>query len=800
MFLKNLFLLLFFFTVTSTIAQTFKGRVMDNNEHPISGVDITVKGSSIETISDSNGYFNLNISKEQVLVISHIGFKTKEILATPSKKSISITLYEGNELLQELETEGKRANAFSRKETAYVSKLPLKDLDNSQVYSTVTNELLTSQGVTTFAEALQNAVGVEKLWQSTGRSGDGAGYYTIRGFSTQPRLVDGVPGNTNGFINPATVERIEVIKGPSATLFGNLVSSYGGLINIVTKKPYQQTGGNIQVSTGSYGFHKVAGDFNVSSKKSKKLSFRINTGYQKEDSWQDAGFNKSFFISPAASYKVNNRLTLNFRYEYSKNEQTNSVFLFLNRYSDLAFHSIEELNYDYDKSLTDNSVTIKNPTHNLRAEAVYKITDNWSSQSIVSAGKAKSDGYYTYLWNYADWSTGTAVDTPYFALYAQKTDAETNILDLQQNFTGDFKLGNIRNRLVLGVDYLSYQIVDNSSGWSAINAVTAQGDIISGVEVNQTNIDTALASVSYSNSDTNQNFLGVYVSDVINLFPQLSMIAGVRFDQFNYKGDKNDSSDDEKSYVKNTFSPKFGIVYQPVLNQLSIFSNYQNGFSYVDPELVPIDETDPTAGTILQTYDLEQANQFEFGVKTNLLKNKVNAMLSYYDITVKDKVMGYGTSKVQDGTVRSKGVELEVNTSPISGLNMRIGLSYNDAKVTESESTPSLVGKRLAQAGPAFSYNFWADYRFVKGSLKHFGLGAGFNGAGEYNTMVGYPVSGDFYLPSYTIFNASLYFDSKKFRLAINGRNLADKEYYKGWSTVTPQKPRSVMATFTYKF
>lgn len=107
------------------------------------------------------------------------------------------------------------------------------------MYNTITTDLLESQIVTNFDDALKNAAGVENLWTSTGRGGDGAGYYSMRGFSVQPQLVNGLPGLTNGTINPANIERIEVLKGPSATLFGNAVSSYGGLINVVTKNPMQ---------------------------------------------------------------------------------------------------------------------------------------------------------------------------------------------------------------------------------------------------------------------------------------------------------------------------------------------------------------------------------------------------------------------------------------------------------------------------------------------------------------------------------------------------------------------------------
>lgn len=792
--------ILLFLVMVNTVAQkgNISGSVLDNNNEPLVGVNIIVQGTQKGVQTDIDGNFTLSTTKgETTLIVSYVGFKTKNITTYSDTKNLTITLYEGNELLNEVTIDTHRKNKFSRKKTAYVAKLPLKNIENAQVYSTVTNQLLISQSVTSFEEALKNTTGVEKLWSSTGRSGDGAGYYSIRGFSVQPQLVNGVPGITNGFINPDNVERIEVVKGPSATLFGSTVTSYGGLINIVTKKPYKGTGGNITVGGGSFGFKKLTVDLNTNLEDNENISLRLNAGYQTQDSFQDAGFRKALFLAPSVSYKVNNRLTLNFNYELSSTDQTNPAFLFLNRYAPLTFKNLAELNYDRNKSLTNNNISIKNPTQNYRGEIAYKISDNWSSQTITAGSNTKSKGYYTYLYN---------VQNNLFGLYAQKTDAETNTLSLQQNFTGDFKLGSVRNRVVLGIDYLKSQIIDKSSGYSGINVVTPQGQLIpvppalgfANLPTTKATLDAVLASSPRADSDINQNVLSGYISDVVNILPELSVMAGVRYDRFTYKGDANDSGDDEKEYTKSTFSPKFGIVYQPILDQLSVFANYQNGFSYVNPKRIPEDIANPKGPTKLQSYDLEQANQLEFGIKTNLFNNKLETTLSYYDITVKDKVML--DTNLQDGTVKSKGVELEINTNPIDGLNLRGGISYNDAKVTQSKSRPDLVNKRLAEAGPETSYNFWADYKFQEGIIKNVGLGVGLNGASKYNTMVGYPIAGDFYLPAYTIFNASIYYEIDKFRISVKGNNLTDKEYYKGWSTITPQNPRAFLGTISYKF
>ncbi|RTE53878.1 TonB-dependent siderophore receptor [Arenibacter aquaticus] len=777
---------------------TVKGTITDNTQTSLFGVNVAVKNTNIGTQTDESGQFQItNLdSGEYVLTLSYLGFKTREIpFSVSSGQSLdleNIVLYEGNEILSEVIVEAERRNKFSRKQTAYVSKMPLKNIENSQVYNTITNQLLISQSVNTFEDALKNAAGITKLWASTGRSGDGAGYYSSRGFAVQPQLVNGVAGITNGFINPSNVERVEVIKGPSGTLFGSAVTSYGGLINIITKKPYNSTGGNITLAGGSNDFTKLNVDVNLAN--NEKWSLRFNGGFQQDDSFQDAGFKKSVFVAPSLTYKVNNNLSLNFSYEASGNEQTNETFLFLNRYGPLAFGSIEELDYDTNLSFTNNDVTIENITQNYRGEIAWKLSDNWSSQTLIAGGLAKSLGYYTYLWNAADWTDAAApVGTENFALYAQDTDARTKTLNLQQNFTGNFNIGNVQNKILVGFDYLDSKTIDKSSNWGYLHTLDLQGNLVYGEpEINEDNLSAALSGIGNVDSDVRQNILGAYVSDVINILPSLSVMGSVRYDRFDYQGDVNTDSDDDTEYTESTLSPKFGIVYQPILNELSVFANYQNGFSYVNPGYV----TDFTTGeTTLQSYDVEEANQLEFGVKSNLFHNKLEATLSYYNINVDNKY--YWSTQTQDLAINNQGIELEVNANPINGLNIHSGFSYNDSEITDSPSATHLEGNRYGESGPEITYNFWADYKF----LGKFGVGAGFNGQTEYDTMVDYKaMTGSFYLPGYTIFNASVYYETNKFRIGIKGNNLTDKMYYSGWSTVTPQQTRMFLGTFSFKF
>ena len=783
-----------------------KGTVTDNNQIPLIGVNVSLKNTTKGTQTDQNGNFELkNLDHgEYILALSYLGFKTREIAVSISNNQNTslqnITLYEGNEILSEVLIEGEQRNKFSRKKTAYVSKLPLKDIENTQVYSTVTNQLLQSQIVTNFDDALKNATGIEQLWTSTGRGGDGAGYYSLRGFSVQPQLVNGLPGLTNGTINPANIERIEVLKGPSATLFGNAVSAYGGLINVVTKKPFVGNGGELSFTSGSYGLNQIVGDFNTALSKENQLYFRLNTAYTTEQSFQDAGFRKSFFVAPSLSYKVNNKLSFSFYGEITQAEQTNPTFLFLNRSAPTAASNLDELGYNNKLSFTSNDLSLQNPTQNYRIEMDYKLSNTWQSQTLLSKSSTSTKGYYSYLFDF-----GTLGDNTY-SRFINKQNANTQTTDIQQNFIGDFKISSLRNRIVIGLDYFNETQTNNSTGYAFYGNITpnggANGDnpFTPTVEtdtypLSTSGVDAVLATQGVSNVKSKYHIYSLYASNVLNITDKLSAMVGLRLDHFDNEGSVANFDDD---YNQTTLSPKFGMVFQPIKDQLSLFGNFQNGFTNVAPQLVGNPDDGPQT---LKTFDPEQANQLEFGIKTNLFDNRLNATISYYDIVVKDRVITDPSSafnKIQGGEVTSKGFEIEINANPIKGLDIRAGFSHNQSETTKSDNT-EILNRRPLEAGPETLYNFWAIYEFQEGSLDGFGLGLGFNGASE-RFAINYESTGEFILPSYTIANASLFYQANNYRIGLKLNNAFNKEYYKGWSTINPQQPRALLANITYKF
>lgn len=780
-----------------------KGKITTTDGTPAGQVTVVLKGTKKSTLTEDDGTFVIHHVKPgaYTLQVRLVGYSTKEEMVTVSEDQtaqVTITLEVSDTQLQEVEIATGRAK-FGKKESEQVARLPIKNLENPQVYSTISKDLLKEQVVTNFDDALKNTPGLTKLWSSTGRPSDGAGYFSIRGFSVQPTMINGVPGLTNGGIDPANVERIEVIKGPSGTLFGSSYISFGGLLNIVTKRPYDHFGGEVGYTIGGFGLSRFTADVNAPLNEDKSAILRLNAAYHTENSFQDAGFKKSFFIAPSLAFKASDRLSFLINAEIYNSESTNAMMMFLNRSRALIAHTPDELHMDWNKSYTSNDITYKNPTVNFYGQANYKLSGNWTSQTNLSRSSRKSDGYYSYVM-FLD--AGAIKPNDSIAnRYVYYQNSTTTTTDIQQNFIGDFKIAGLRNRIVFGLDFNDQQTTNNNSAsprFDTLN-VTLPNDASYG-KLNRAAVDAKIAGSTGTRNSNNAQVYSAYVSDVFNITDALLVMASVRVDRFESKGSKNYLTNATSgAYGQTSVSPKFGIVYQVVKDQVSVFGNYMNGFKNVSPVN---NNGVPGYSDVLKP---QQANQWEGGVKLDVLDHKLGFTASYYDIKVSNMslqttvTVGNTAYNVtyQDGTQASKGVELELAANPLQGLNIVAGYSYNDSKMVKADAT--VAGRRPVSAGPATLANLWASYTIVKGCAKGVGVGFGGNYASE-NMITNNSVTGKFTLPSYVVMNATVFYNTPKYRLALKLDNLTNKEYFSGWTTVEKQMPRRLAASFAYKF
>jgi iron complex outermembrane receptor protein len=481
-------------------------------------------------------------------------------------------------------------------------------------------------------------------------------------------------------------------------------------------------------------------------------------------------------------------LTIFVNTEYKNGESANAPMIFLNRYAPLSFNSIGLFDSVYKKSFTSNDLTIKNESFNLQAQAWYKLSRNWYSQTIVSRSSSKSAGFYHYLW---DASNGSD-----FTRYIARVAGETEGSGLQQNFNGTFSLLNMKHNMVLGLDYFERGISNYGSAWIANGNVSLKNATDSG-NLSQAYVNHALSDKQPSLSYVRLVNKGFYLNDVIQIHKMLTLSMGFRLDQFSGKPTAWSTVDIEK---QTTFSPRVGLVFKPLGETLSVFGNYMNGFNYLDPATVSdIDGSNP----YLKVFDPEQANQFETGIKWTGLNNSLQLTASYYSINVTNMVMSDAINPndfTQGGSVNSNGIELSIAGSITSNLKIIAGYSLNNAKVTNDAPDAGYLGLRPESAGPANMANAWMIYRLpFKGILRRISVGAGMNHSGEHLTL-NRSNTGTFTLPAYTVINASIQWENDQFGLVLKGNNLGNALYYTGWSTVSPQAPRNISLALRCKF
>lgn len=779
---------------------SLQGKVHSSDGQPAEGVSVVLVGKKYAATTNVRGEYKITgiTAGTYTLRAGSVELKPVEkeiVIKEGEATACDFRLTENHAFLEEIVIAGRK-NKFYSKESQSVAKIPLSRLENPQVYTSIPKNLLREQMVIDFGSALRNAPGLYKIQGSRGINSDGASYYSLRGFRTEASLVDGVPGQTNGDYDPASIERIEVLKGPSATLFGGAVTSFGGLVNIITKKPLDTLGGEVSYTTGSFNLNRVMADIYGPLNKEKSVLFRLNASYHHQLSWQDAGFKKTLFIAPSLELRASERLKINLNADFYNAEATSPSVVFLNRTRQFVAHTPEELHFDWKRSYTSNDLTMKTPTVNVRAVGTYKLSENWTSQTIISSNTRKSDGYYQYQF------IRKATDDSLERNVSYQNTINT-ALDVQQNFIGNFRIAGFRNRLLVGVDYLRLKVNNDNSPYIVYDFVNGtMNNDNNYTKISKYGVDQKImASTAAATRNHGTTYIySAYAADVVNLTPNLLAMLSLRVDRFDSKGTINHATNAvvaNSNYQQTAFSPKFGLVYEVIKNQVSVFGNYMNGFSNVAPVTQPIPD-------VSGTFKPQQANQFEGGVKLELFNNQLNFTASYYDIKVDNITRPDVFTKngvdynvmVQNGTQTSKGIEFELNANPVAGLNINGGYAHNDSKLTKT--TVALQDRRPAAAGPADLANLWVSYSLLKGNFKGLGVGVGGTYTGKHLTGNS-AVTGVFTFPSYTLLNATLFYETRRFRLGVKFDNITDEQYFVGQGVISPQMPMNVLANVAVK-
>ncbi|MBN9299856.1 MAG: TonB-dependent receptor [Filimonas sp.] len=764
--MSRLLFLSFFLLSVHAFGQTgtIKGKVTTSDGKSAEFVNISVGKTNLRAVADETGEYTIHKvpAGTYVLVASFTGLVPQNstvTVKTGETSLINFILAEDNQQLQEVVVLGK--SQLVDKKTEYVARMPLKNIENPQVYNVVGKALIKEQMMTDVKEVFRAAPGVVPAEYVTGSFA-----VVFRGFTNYDYARNGLATSVyRSGTEIANLERIELIKGPSGTLFGSQVSTFGGAMNLVTKKPYADFGGEVSYSMGSFDLSRATIDINSPLNKDKTVLFRLNAVQHQQNSSNEYGKNKRYVIDPSLSYQASDRLSFLFDFEYFKSSATRLPFTLLFA-DEVPFKSAKDIPIGFKKSFFQNDLLSDAEAIKYFGQAKYQLSKNWTSTTGVShVNEFLNHSYQPYInWINAD----TAVTSIRHFGPRERTYA-----NVQQNFNGNFNTGSFHHNVLIGASYeyndetLTSQEVPldkinihqpfEKAGLSRVNSILA-------------NPSTAASYDAYGGSS-----LGVYVSDVINWTDRLSTMLSLRFDRFEQRY--------EGGFVQPSFSPKLGIVYQLVKDRVSVFGNFMNGFQNQGPVEQP-------NGTLFKPKPVF-ANQLEGGIKAELPGNKLGGSISYYHIGIDNALRTDDAQySFQDGKQVSQGVEVELTASPISGLNIITGYGYNENKFIKADV---YEGKFATQA-PKHIVNYWFSYHLPFQHLKSIGIGFG----GNYVSDSYLNSSNTYSIPAYHVINATVFYQKEKWKLGFKLNNITDVAY---WDFVgNPQFSRNFIVNFSFRF
>lgn len=782
LFSTALFLTIFTGSVFAQVKQSgvIEGRVLSADDKPQENVILVLTPSQRQTMSDDNGNFEFrNIPYGQYTIsVKSLGVTAQPVSVELNAQKASVATIQLAEVASVLDRVIVSSSyRHVNKNSTQVARMPMTYTENPQNYAVIPKEVLQNQLVTTTEQALVNIPGASNL-SVVGGSGGSALTFMSRGFASGSLIYrNSVATGYVALTDLFNVERIEAIKGPSSTLFGgNQGAPYGGVYNLITKQPLDVKRGEVSFTTGSYELARTTLDYNTPLNEDKTALLRVGAMYDNRNTFQQLAQNNVGF-APSLLIKATDRLTLHFDAYYYKSMRPIILFGFgappggTTETSTYA-GNFKDLKLDPGNAYVNPDFNSKQQTWAVSGKAEYKLSDQWLSQTNFSVARNNNQTHYINMVANKKSATDTAIitrnilDMPFSQLYAQQ---------FQQNFIGDFKIGNLRNRLLVGVDYLRTN-VGSARRTLVYDKIYATADEKQKM-MNKAKVDSVAANVPFALASRNlENSYGAYVSEVLNVTDKLLLMASLRINRYVVVNGIQQTS----------YSPKLGISYSIIENALSVYANYNNGYSNPSGQ-------DSLGNTLKPTY----ANQWEGGVKFDAFHHRLTGTLSVYDIKVTNVPRAVGTYFVQDNEQRSRGVDVDILANPVPGLNIAMGYGYNDIRYSKyyGATQATIEGNRVSGA-PYHAGNIWVNYGITSGSLKGFGLGAGGNGQSSSFTNNTNTIT----LDGYTVVGASVFYDAPKFRLTAKIDNIANKKYYTYSSWLLPGPTRMLAFNVTYRF
>ncbi|EPP5333393.1 TonB-dependent siderophore receptor [Vibrio harveyi] len=664
------------------------------------------------------------------------------------------------------------------------TKTSLEPEETPQAITIITKDEMDLRGVSTVSEALRYSSGVNT--ELRGGAVTRLDLFNIRGFINYTNFYDGLPLLFNGWnlqpqIDAAAVEQVEVFKGPTSVLYGNIPP--GGMVNIIAKTPQSEPANTVSVSTGTNSLKEVyfdttgqIGDSNV--------NYRIVGMAKQRDGQAETSEDERYLIAPSFDWQATDNTLVNVNVYY-QNDPSAGIYTTVPAAGSVLDNPLGSLSPD--TYLGDkNWNTYEREVLMIGYKILHDFNNNW--QFLQNARYMTADSYQENTYN-----SPLAADNRTIGRNAYLTDEDSTSFVIDNQLSGYVAHGNFEHNLLIGLDY---QYLDSDVKYKDTLGYSLTQDIFN---PNHNQIDRDALKFAYQQAlDIKTKQLGVYFQDQLR-YNNLVMIAGLRWDK--YESDTNTVSDylgtvtpSKEKLDENNVSFRVGALYELDFG-LSPYLTYSESFE-------PIAGADASG----KAFDPSTGHQWELGFKYAPLGGDISGNLALFHITKKNAILTDPNNpyapQYQAGEVVSQGAELEAKWQATPQADLTLNYTYINMEIKEDSyyhqegKTPVWVPEQTA--------SLWANY-YYEGTLTGLRTSAGVRYVGKTEM----DAQNSDQVPDYTLVDLAASYDLSAASQSLDGAsvtlsasNIFDEEYYSCYdkNNCWFGAERSIEAKLEYKF
>ncbi|MGL5215112.1 MAG: TonB-dependent receptor [Aeromonas hydrophila] len=625
-----------------------------------------------------------------------------------------------------------------------------------QAIDSVKASELTAFGQPTLSEALTGIPGVNA---SGDTRFDGV---NIRGFSASNDFyLDGFRDDMQYTRDLGNTERVEVLKGPAAVLYGR--GSTGGIVNRVSKKPQKGLESSVSAQVGSFDSRRLAADLNGEA--GEQVQVRLNLAQEDKESFRNGVTSKRTLLAPSVNWEINDKLNWLLQYERNEHDRT----------PDRGIPGVNGRPADVPKEYVYSDTRrdfIDDVAQSTRSRLTWDINDQWQLRQQLGYTSLDSQFDNTYV---------TSVKGDQVTRSRWQQDLKANSLISNTEAEGQLQTGPIEHRLLVGFE----------QNWQERTPKLYQNasPIPAGNLYDPGSLPTYDGAMKLS-SDANHKVrgYGLYVQDQLSL-GDWHLLGGLRRDDFTVTSRRNDLNKEETVSVT-SLSPRLGLVWNPI-EEHAFYASYSKTFTPVGGELIGI-----TPGDKNNNLDPQHTRLYEGGVKSDWLDGRLATTLSLYRLEMYNKRSKDPldpTKVILTGLQRTEGIELSARAQLTDELYLRGGIAIQDAEQVKADA--DLQGKRPMNVSRQ-NGELFAGYQSGKqGWFGETGVTAvGDRFADNANTTT---------LPGYARFDARAGYRWQQWEAQLSVENLTDHDYFvsaTSASQIMPGTPRQLHLSAAYRF